>query len=268
MSSRDASFKIICRKCKKRNLVHGQDLEYDSSSYPRQMGAEVEVYTSHDFNCEKCGNSLSFEYQAYEYPVGVYNYSNLDVSGGEGEVCFDEFTMFQDVVYDLNEESGFYVPDVKIVEDIGSGVAEIIIASEKNKDLLSHITPREFEEFVAEVFKRHGFSVELTKQTRDGGRDIIAIRSDLCGDVKYIIECKRYTSKIGVDLVRNLHGVQDLEGANKSVLVTTSTFSSDAKKLAQSTENIKWGLSLRDFDDILKWAKELKTMNNQYASIF
>jgi HJR/Mrr/RecB family endonuclease len=35
---------------------------------------------------------------------------------------------------------------------------------------------RLFEEFVAELFHEFGYEVELTKRTRDGGRDVIAIR--------------------------------------------------------------------------------------------
>jgi hypothetical protein len=52
------------------------------------------------------------------------------------------------------------------------------------------IDRRKFEEVVAEIFDGFGYEVELTKQTRDGGKDIIAIKR--CeANLKFLIECKR-----------------------------------------------------------------------------
>ena len=41
---------------------------------------------------------------------------------------------------------------------------------------LYELKPRQFEELVAEIWDAFGFEVELTQQTRDGGKDILAIR--------------------------------------------------------------------------------------------
>jgi restriction system protein len=41
------------------------------------------------------------------------------------------------------------------------------------------LTPRQFEELIAEIFSQHQFSVDLTRRSRDGGGDIIAVRADL-----------------------------------------------------------------------------------------
>jgi restriction system protein len=98
-------------------------------------------------------------------------------------------------------------------------------------DIPVKIDPRRFEELIAHIFSLHGFVVELTKQTRDDGRDIIAIRSDLGIKSKYLIECKRYalTNPIDVQFVRALYGTQMKEGANKAILATTSRFTPDAR---------------------------------------
>jgi restriction system protein len=112
------------------------------------------------------------------------------------------------------------------------------------------MTSREFEEFIAQIFSKHGFSVELTQRTRDGGRDIVAIRSDLGLRSKYIVECKRYAPNrpIGVELVRNLYGVQQQEGANKSVLATTSRFTKDAQEFASNTSTTQWAMDLAGYE--------------------
>ena len=108
---------------------------------------------------------------------------------------------------------------------------------------------------------QHGFTVELTKQTRDGGKDIIAIKSELGIKSKYIIECKRYAASnpVGVGLVRALFATQTLEGANKSVLATISRFTPAAHSFAKATNNIEWSMDLKDFNDIYEWIKSTAT---------
>jgi hypothetical protein len=120
---------------------------------------------------------------------------------------------------------------------------------------LHRLPPRKFEELIAELFRDRGWSVELTKQTRDGGSDIIAVRGDIGSHVKMLIEAKRYSPDrpIGVGLVRQLYAVRQLRHASKAMLATTSYFSPDAYK--EFAEVIPWELELDDYDQILKWLK-------------
>ena len=99
-----------------------------------------------------------------------------------------------------------------------------------------------------------GFSVELTKATRDGGRDIIAnIKTKIWNFLAYV-ECKRYSpdNKVGVGIIREVVGVHHLRKATKSMIVTTSFFSKDAEKEAKLVEN---ELDLKNFNDIKDWLK-------------
>ena len=75
---------------------------------------------------------------------------------------------------------------------------------------------RGFEELVAELFGGFGYEVELTKQTRDGGRDIVAIKRGEV-QVKYLIECKRPDpgGHVGVGPARELLGVLTDEKAQR-----------------------------------------------------
>ena len=110
---------------------------------------------------------------------------------------------------------------------------------------------RRFEELVAELFSGFGYAVELTKRTRDGGKDIIAIRRGEV-DVRYLIECKRPdpTNPIGVSTVRELLGVKEDDGATKAILATTGYFTKDATEFI---ERHRWELEARDFDAIKEW---------------
>ena len=105
----------------------------------------------------------------------------------------------------------------------------------------------------AELFGGFGYEVELTKQTRDGGRDVIAVkRAEV--QVKYLIECKRPDpgGYVGVRPVRELLGVRQDEGATKAILATTAYFSKDAKLLF---ERHPWVLEPKEFDDLKEWIK-------------
>lgn len=120
---------------------------------------------------------------------------------------------------------------------------------------LHRLSPRAFEEVVAEIFARQGFEVHLTKQTRDGGKDIIALYNKLGISTKYIIECKRYTNKpIGIELVQRLAGVRHALSANKAILATTSRFTSPAMEWAKQEVNL-WSLDLKDYEDIVSWLR-------------
>jgi len=119
------------------------------------------------------------------------------------------------------------------------------------------ISSRAFEELMAEIFKGQGFQTELTKATRDGGRDIIAIHEILGIRSKYIVECKRYAEhrKVSLQLVQRLYGVKMAENANKAILATTSSFTRDAREFAS---HHLWDLELKAFDDIIQWIRNYR----------
>lgn len=70
------------------------------------------------------------------------------------------------------------VEEVRILEINFTGWDGVADVSEKKPDHpeeMKTMNRRLFEEMIAELFDGFGFKVELTKKTRDGGRDIIAI---------------------------------------------------------------------------------------------
>lgn len=117
---------------------------------------------------------------------------------------------------------------------------------------------RIFEELVAEIFREFGYSIELTKRTRDGGKDIIALKKrDVLVEEKILIECKHWEDKIDVNPIRNLIGVaiSQEELPTGIILATTSHFTKDAEKIAINSA-IKIELVRKDYEDILEWIQE------------
>ena len=102
---------------------------------------------------------------------------------------------------------------------------------------IRNISPREFEEFIADLLNELGFKdVILTPQSRDGGKDIIASHSiqGIQGiPLTFYFECKKYaqSNKIQLETMRSLLGTvaHDSQKVNKGILVTTSTFTKGCK---------------------------------------
>lgn len=117
---------------------------------------------------------------------------------------------------------------------------------------------RIFEELVAEIFSGFGYTVELTKKTRDGGKDIIALKKlDTLHEEKILIECKHWKNNIDVNVIRNLIGVacSQEDSPTGVILATTSHFTRDAQKI-EIGKTIPIELERKDYDDILEWIQQ------------
>ncbi len=133
---------------------------------------------------------------------------------------------------------------------------EIIDYLNKHPNFIYNISSRKFEELIAHILKRFGFDVELTKATRDGGRDILAyIRNSVCSYLTFV-ECKHFSpdNPVGVGIVRSVYGVQKIHRANKSLIVTSSHFTKDAIELTKPIAN---EVELKDHTDIKSWLNHL-----------
>ena len=124
---------------------------------------------------------------------------------------------------------------------------------------LRSMRPRDFEDLIAGLFDGFGYTVEQTQSTRDGGYDIVAIGNRRIAASKYLIECKCYaeTNKVGVRPVRALHGVVNDKRATKGILVTTSSFTPDARTFMKRNQ---WVLEGRAFDGIVDWLREYQRL--------
>ena len=133
---------------------------------------------------------------------------------------------------------------------------ELLKLLNKNPNYLYQLSPRKFEEVVAEILARKGYDVKLTSATRDGGKDIyVAQKTDL-GSFLYVVECKKYSppKKVGVSVLRDLYGVISKENLTAGIIATTSYFAKPAQEFQQ---DIKSKMTLIDFDSIKQWLCEV-----------
>jgi Restriction endonuclease len=115
---------------------------------------------------------------------------------------------------------------------------------------LHQMEPRAFEEVMAELFVRHGFEVELTQPTRDGGADLLVVKRAPHGRILTLVDAKRYRpdNPVSVEEVREMYGTLSLRDASAGVIATTSYFTPDAREIAAKHE---FRLGLQEFSDIL-----------------
>ena len=160
-----------------------------------------------------------------------------------------EFDTSQEVADGENIVTVVSLVDAKLIEHFHRHPGDL-----KNMDR------RLFEELVAELFRGFRFEVELTQQTRDGGKDIIAIRRDHGISSRYLIECKRPDPEkpVGVRVVRELYGIKMHEKATKAIAVTTTHFTADAHAFE---EQHQWELELKEFAELQEWIATYLRMN-------
>lgn len=119
--------------------------------------------------------------------------------------------------------------------------------------ILGDINGFEFEELVAEIFRKQGFkNVLVTPRTNDGGKDITMDEVTYSGEViKVLVECKHHRAGIGRPVVQKLHSaVSTLEysGKKKGYIVSSSTFTASASDYVQLVNSQSNNLALELID--------------------
>jgi restriction system protein len=160
-------------------------------------------------------------------------------------------------LYDIREQASEDARDVEraakpVIVTVGNDLMKRLKKEPKEVHKLS---PRQFEELIADLLRDMGYDVTLTKTTRDGGADILAsIKNDL-GKFLYLIDAKKYSekNKIGVDMVRTLLGTLADYQASSAMLVTTSSFTKDARAMEKRHQ---WQLALHDYIIVAEWIQK------------
>lgn len=134
------------------------------------------------------------------------------------------------VEHESEEESAITPQETleKSFAELRKTLAAELLELVKNKPALF------FERLVLQVMQRLGYGSLLKEPTEhlggsgDGGLDGLVKEDKLGLDVIYV-QAKRWDSPVGAKTVREFLGALDQAGAKKGVLITTSTFTKDAR---------------------------------------
>jgi tetratricopeptide (TPR) repeat protein len=124
---------------------------------------------------------------------------------------------------------GLYV-DLELQEQIRILNKRIKEQRDKRRKLLATLDPFIFEVQIAKLYGSMGFSVINTPRTGDQGVDFFAIKDDK----KYIVQCKHWVKPVGEPVLRDLLGTKIHFKADYAILVTTSDFTEQAIRFANS----------------------------------
>ncbi|MFL6239306.1 MAG: restriction endonuclease [Actinomycetes bacterium] len=133
--------------------------------------------------------------------------------------------------------------------------AQLVRHLQRHPDELQRLHHRDFEKVLAELFSSRGYEVHLTSATRDGGYDLCLATKTELGSVLYLVEAKRWRRLVGIPVVRALYGEVEHHRATAGLVVTTSDFTRDARRLA---EKIKFRISLHNYEVLQEWLAEFR----------
>ena len=120
---------------------------------------------------------------------------------------------------------------LKILEVV-SGRSHIRKITRDTQDVneLTNLSPAEFERVVAETYRTFGNRVDIVAAQGDHGIDLIVHSPK--GE-KYVVQCKKWKGKVGEPIVRDFYGAMQHENAVEGSIVTTGTFTPQAREWAK-----------------------------------
>jgi restriction system protein len=106
-----------------------------------------------------------------------------------------------------------------------------LIVRRRHEAELFSISPKEFENEIARMYHRLGYSVKQTPYSNDFGKDIIVKKDGF----KYVIECKRWNADKRIDrpTLQKLYAAMVEEKAYGAILVATCDFTKPAIEYAK-----------------------------------
>ena len=94
-----------------------------------------------------------------------------------------------------------------------------------------------FEHFTCDILVANGFEhAESTKASWDFGIDVLATKDN----VTYAIQCKRYSSLVGIEAVQQAYAGRAYYECHVAVVFTNQYFTRSARKLADKIGVVLW----------------------------
>lgn len=94
-----------------------------------------------------------------------------------------------------------------------------------------------FEKFTCDILVANGFEyAKNTKASWDFGVDVLAVKDN----IKYAIQCKRYSSPVGIEAVQQVYAGRDYYECNVAVVFTNQYFTKSAIMLANKIGVVLW----------------------------
>jgi restriction system protein len=141
------------------------------------------------------------------------------------------------------------------IESEGSSEEAEIIWKERLIDALLNIPSDAFERLCQRVLRESGFTkVEVTGRSGDGGIDGIGVLRVQLVSFHVLFQSKRWKGSVGAGVVRDFRGAM-VGRADKGLIITTGTFTADARR--EATRDGAPAIDLVDGDALADLLKQL-----------
>lgn len=133
---------------------------------------------------------------------------------------------------------------------------------EIDKRFLYEMDPRDFEIFIASIYRKLGYTAIVTQYENDGGKDIILSDKN---DNKIYVECKRWSKntgyKIGREICQKLIGAMSQAGIKRGIVITTGEIHQNTYEYKNELEaNTDMRLKIINIDGIINLVKKAKSI--------
>jgi restriction system protein len=95
---------------------------------------------------------------------------------------------------------------------------------------------RTFETFLATVFRRLEYSVEITRRQGDYGADLVVVRNA----TRTAVQAKRWSKPVGVKAIQEVVAARGYYGCDDALVVTNRGFTRPARQLARANKVQLW----------------------------
>jgi restriction system protein len=146
------------------------------------------------------------------------------------------------------EEDGGDTENVEVDEDV-DWTARLL-------SIVGSIDPTAFERLCQRILREAGFTrVDITGRTGDGGIDGIGVLRMNLVSFHVLFQCKRWKGSVGSSVVRDFRGAM-VGRADKGLIITTGTFTADARR--EAARDGAPAIDLVDGDSLCTLLKDLK----------
>jgi restriction system protein len=164
---------------------------------------------------------------------GVWNLTEEGLATETGDTTFDVLSTFKTIHKRFEKAKS---PKDQIVIDTEPEEEEIEPPDHRTNllNLIKSLPPNGFERLSQRVLRESGFQkVDVTGKTGDGGIDGVGIlQVNPFVSFNVLFQCKRYQGAVTPSQIRDFRGAM-MGRADKGIIITTGTFTLEAKKEAR-----------------------------------
>lgn len=170
-------------------------------------------------------------------PVTVFKYiCEGTIEERIQKILAEKQRIFDEIIDDVSMDIAS-----RLTRDELFGIFEIEAPVQHRADRHSKPAGIELEERCARILSAHGWSVERTPCSRDGGIDLIATKLDAVGIEQTIyVQCKNQARPVGVEVMREFVGVLPIGKNIQPILASPTGATADAVRLAKQRGVMIW----------------------------